>query len=62
MFLYRAEIPATEPEQLDTRRVAERVRVNLGHARAHANGLGDLPDAVPLHADLGDVAALRLEP
>jgi hypothetical protein len=35
MFLHRAEIPA------------ERLRVKLGDARTPADGLGDLPDAVP---------------
>jgi len=38
VLLHRAEIPATEPEQLDARRVAERVRVQLGDARSLADG------------------------
>ena len=36
------------------------MRVNLEHARAHTDGLRDLPDAVPLHPGCGDLAALRL--
>ena len=58
VLLHRAEIPATEPEHLDARGVAERVRVNLGDARPLADGRGDFRDAVPLHAE-PDAAATR---
>ena len=46
-FATVAAYDATAPEQLDTTRVTERVRVKLRHSRPRADGPRNLPDAVP---------------
>jgi hypothetical protein len=40
VLLHRAEIPPTEPEQFHARGMTERVRMNLGYARAYAIFVG----------------------
>lgn len=61
VFLYGSEISPTESQELDAARMTERVRMNLGHAGARPNRLGDLPEALSLHPRLGDASTLRLE-
>jgi hypothetical protein len=50
VLLHRAEIAARALEQLDTARVAKRMRVDSVHADALPKAFDDLPDALTRHA------------